>query len=95
MCGLAAIVAQRVVTRTLHAKVLWTMCEFCCRLVILSLVSLLWWPAHNLRVALLNCCVAPSQGEAMGRCFGCVVDLVWRADGFVVLRASVRVVLRA
>ena len=28
MCGLAAIVAQRVVTRTLHAKVLWTMCEF-------------------------------------------------------------------
>ena len=53
------------------------------------LVSLLWWPAHNknLRVALLNCCAAPSQAEAMGRCFGCVVDLVWSADGFVVLRA--------
>ena len=59
MCGLAAIVAQTLGSRTLHAKVLLTRCAFCWRRggrFAFSFVSLLLWLAHALRDALLTYC---------------------------------------
>ena len=69
MCGLAAIVAQTIGSRTLHAKVLLTRCAFSWRRggrFAFSFVSLLLWLAHALRDALLTYCATPWQGAAMG-----------------------------